>query len=248
MVAWNRYWRSVQRTGQGGEVLWDSERYDDTDSALQPVLAAFDRSLPVVDLGCGNGRYARALGRHFPRALGIDASSAAVERAEQESRGSANVSFRVVDASVPGAGRRLAEEIGEANVYVRGILHVIDHRSRIAVVENIREIIGDRGALYLVETAFPGSQLDYLEFLTARPGRLPEMVKKLIDAGLPTPESFGEEQYRRYFSADEWVTLDSGPTIIHGVPMRPDQASLSIPSFFAIARRRARTPPAAAAG
>src|SRR5277367_1531119 len=122
--AWDRYWGGIRRTGRDGEVLWDTDDPHDLDDALGHLRPHADLTLPIVDLGCGNGSFTRALARHFPRAIGVDVSSHAVARATEESRGSEGVSHRVLDACEPGAGRRLAAELGEANVYMRGVLHV----------------------------------------------------------------------------------------------------------------------------
>src|SRR5690349_21260148 len=101
--AWDRFWAGIARTGPGGEVLWDAAGKEELDGVLARSLARFDRSLPVVDVGCGNGRFSRLFAAHFPKVLGIDVSAHAVARAQDESRGVENASFRVLDASAAGA-------------------------------------------------------------------------------------------------------------------------------------------------
>ena len=39
---------------------------------LERMRAHLDLTLPVVDLGCGNGRQTRALASSFPLAIGVD--------------------------------------------------------------------------------------------------------------------------------------------------------------------------------
>ncbi len=238
-AAWERYWSGVKRTGDGGEVLWDAARTEEIEGALARMREHMDARLPIVDLGCGNGRHARVLASHFTTVLGIDLSTHALERAREESSGIDNITYRALDAAAPGAGQTLHEEIGDANIYVRGILHILDHRQRLAFVENIRDALGARGVLYVVETAFPGSPLDYMEFLGGTSMTLPLPVEKLIEAGLAAPEHFREPEYRRYFPEARWETLACGATLIDGIEMRPGGDPLRIPSFFAIARPRA---------
>src|SRR6516162_3011788 len=105
--AWDRFWGSIRRTGADGEVLWDAASKEELDGVLARVLPRMDHDLPVVDLGCGNGRFSRLLAPHFPKVLGVDVSPHAIERAKAESRGIENVSYRVLDAGAAGVGRTL---------------------------------------------------------------------------------------------------------------------------------------------
>lgn len=68
---WDRYWAGVTATGDGGDVLWDSSSSDEAQRYLDLLGAHADPGLPVVDVGCGNGRFTRALAGRFPRAVGV---------------------------------------------------------------------------------------------------------------------------------------------------------------------------------
>jgi SAM-dependent methyltransferase len=241
-AAWERYWGAVQRTGADGEVLWDAGSQNELERSLKQLLPHMDRGLPIVDVGCGNGRHTRALAAHFPTALGLDVSSQAIERARQESRDQANVSYRVLDASVPGIGQTLARELGDMNIYVRGVFHILDHPRRLAMVQNLRDMLGERGMLFLVETAHEGSPLDYLTSLGATPSSFPTPLQRCIESGLPAPRNFGERRFRQYFPDKAWETLASGPTFLHGVPMRTRNELEQIPAFFALVRRAGARP------
>jgi SAM-dependent methyltransferase len=119
-VAWDRFWASVRRTGPGGDVLWDAGSEYEIEDTVRRLRPHLDPSLSIVDAGCGNGRYTRALAAYFPRAVGIDVSPHAIERAREESKDVESVSFRVEDVGLPQVGRKLAAEFGDANIYVRG--------------------------------------------------------------------------------------------------------------------------------
>lgn len=125
-LAWDRFWAGIQRTGADGEVIWDAASTEELDRVRAHALEHMARDLPVVDIGCGNGRFSRLLAGSFPKVLGIDISAHAVRRAKEESGEVGNVTYRVLDASAAGAGRRLFEELGEANVFMRGVFHVFD--------------------------------------------------------------------------------------------------------------------------
>src|SRR5579864_9450555 len=79
--AWDRFWGKVTRTGPSGHVLWDAGSDDELATLTTCVLDRMDKSLPVVDIGCGNGRFSRFFARHFPRVLGVDVSANAIARA-----------------------------------------------------------------------------------------------------------------------------------------------------------------------
>src|SRR5262245_11756515 len=106
-TAWDRFWGGIHKTGLDGQVLWDAASLVELDAVLGRVKSHFDASLPLVDVGCGNGRFTRALGAGSPKALGVDFSPHAIERARAESSGAANLSFQVLDISAEGAGDEL---------------------------------------------------------------------------------------------------------------------------------------------
>ena len=236
--AWERYWGGIQRTGADGDVLWDAGSEAELSQSLQRVLSHMDRTLPILDVGCGNGRHTRALAPHFPAAHGLDLSSRAIEKAREESRDVSNISYRVLDASQPGVGRQLAEELGEVNAYVRGVFHILDPEHRLGMVRNLRELLGRRGVLFLLETAHEGSPLDYLQSLGATATSIPAPLRRCIASGVRPPEAFDERMFRKYFPEGEWETLACGKTVIHGVPMSSRDQLEQIPGFFALVRSR----------
>src|SRR3954470_14604244 len=103
--AWDRFWSGIRRSGPDGDVLWDAADEREIGEVMAQLRAHMDFTLPIVDVGCGNGRYARLFADQFPRVVGIDVSSHAIERAQGESGAVPQVSYRVLDVSVPGAGR-----------------------------------------------------------------------------------------------------------------------------------------------
>jgi SAM-dependent methyltransferase len=235
--AWNRYWTGIRRTGPAGDVLWDAAAKEELDDVLARVLARMDKTLPMVDLGCGNGRFSRLFAEHFPKVLGLDVSERAVERAKDESRGVDNASFRVLDASAPGAGKKLAEELGEVNVFMRGVFHVFEPEQRKNAVQSLAQMTGKRGAVYCAETNYVGDPLDQLVAQGATPTTMPEPLRKCIEAGIKPPRHFGERELAEFFPKDRWETLECGPTTMRGVPLTSSGGTEPIPSFYAIVRQ-----------
>src|SRR6185312_199671 len=203
---------------------------------LETAREHLDPSLPVVDVGAGNGRLSRLLAGSFPSVLGLDVSPAAVQRATQESAEQPNVSFRVLDITGEGAGAGLSSELGPANVVVRGVFHVLDRDGRRRAGEHIADVLAGRGSLLLVETNYPGDLLEYLEYLGAENGRLPGPLASLIDHKTPRPAAFGTAQLAEVFPAPAWTTVSSGTMQIAPVRSLGSAAGRTIPGFFAVLR------------
>jgi SAM-dependent methyltransferase len=234
--AWNRFWSSVRRTGADGDVLWDVMHPEEAGFTATQLRTHADLSLPMVDLGCGNGSRARALAALCPRVVGIDVATAAIGRARAESAPVPTVEFRVADVADPEVGPKLAAEIGDANVHVRGVLHVVPPAARPAVVRTIARLLGRRGTLFVSETNPPGHPLDYLASQGVTPTRMPTMIRRLVASGVRPPSHFGATEVAEHFPQPPWRVLAEGPTIMYGQPVRPGEDMQRIPSYFAVLR------------
>jgi SAM-dependent methyltransferase len=240
--AWQSYWSGVGSTGPDGEVLWDGAGERELRWWQDTTRRYFDPTLPVLDVGCGNGRLSRLVAADFPRVLGVDVSSAAVELARRESGGLDRLAFRQADITAEGAGPALAAELGPANVVIRGVLHVLGDDQRRRAVAALATVLGDRGVLVLLETNWPGDALGYLEHLGGRGGRLPPAVDRLITFGLPRPSSIGPNQLAAVFPPPGWAVVASGPVDIAAVRGPGAADGGTIPGFHAVLRRSAPQP------
>lgn len=149
--AWEGFWREAPV--ESGAVFWDAEpeRTAAVHLALfEPYLAAPD--LPLVDLGCGNGTQTRFLADRFPRVLGADLSAAALDRARRADPGG-RATYRLLDAADRTDAETLHTDLGDANVYVRGVLHQCEPDDRQRLVDTIAALLGERGRACLVELA-----------------------------------------------------------------------------------------------
>ncbi|GAB4100375.1 class I SAM-dependent methyltransferase [Sinomonas halotolerans] len=212
--AWEQYWRTVP----AGEVLWDGSPKAEGAQYEELVRRHLDPGLPVLDVGCGNGTWTRWLAERFPEAVGIDQSASAVEQAAREASGVPNAAFGVLDALDDGAGGALRERVGEANVFVRGVFHVLRPGARRTLAANLREAVGSRGRVLLTETNFRGSGLAYLEHLGATARHIPGPLRKAIET-LPQPGHFGPRELRRAFPASDWTLLEETEVVIGTVPL-----------------------------
>ena len=235
--AWQSYWSAVGSTGPDGEVLWDGAGDQEYGWWRDTMRRHLDPALPVLDVGCGNGRLSRLAAADFPRVLGVDVSPAAVDLARRESTGLDRLSFRTADITADGAGAALADELGPANIVVRGVLHVLGEAERSRAVAALGTVLGDRGTLVLLETNWPGDALGYLEHLGGRGGRLPPAVDRLVRFGVPRPSSIGPQELPGLFPAPGWTVVASGPVDISAVHSPGADGGRVIPGFHAVLRR-----------
>lgn len=233
VVAWEGYWRGIHTTGRSGDVLWDSGSQAENAQYSDTLVTHFDPALPVIDVGCGNGTYTRWLAGLFPSVLGIDVSTGAVELARREAEGVQNADFMVLDAAGVGAGERLLERMGPANVFVRGVFHVLKPDQQTSLAANLRTVVGSSGRLFLAETNFPGSSLAYLQQLGATRRSMPRQLQSALE-NLPRPGHFGAEERHGTFSDSDWQLIADGPVNIEVIPMNSTGLSQQVPGYFAL--------------
>lgn len=227
--AWERWWSEV--TGAAGEVIWAADEADL--AADRDVFAsAFDRTLPVIDLGCGDGRQTRFLARHFETVIGVDISAAAVKRA-RAGENPPNVYYRVLDASSPGQAEQLHDQLGDANVYVRGVLQALPPADRPKAVRSINALLGDTGALFAKE--LPPQAGAYFAQAVARYGMWPDLerVMRLIPPGQIT-----EEELDGLFPTDRFEIIATGTGRIDTINVLPDGEPIRVPAINVLARAR----------
>ncbi len=235
--AWNRYWSGVTSTGVGGDVLWDSAELTETASYRPLIDEYFDPAIPVIDVGCGNGSFTRYLADLFPVTVGVDLSTSAIELARDQSRQRPGLQFRQIDATVPGATADLAAEFGPANVFVRGVFHILTTAARAELARNLLPLVGDKGRVLLVETDYRGSSLGYLTSLGASSTSIPAPLERAI-RDIPKPGHFGAAERELAFPGHAWQAMVDGPTVIQTIPLQDGHPYEEIPGYFAVMAAR----------
>ena len=234
---WDRYWAQVRTTGDDGDVLWDPAGEDEP-ARYRTLLDDYaDPALPLVDLGCGNGRLSRALAAGRSHVVGVDLAPHAVALARAQSAATPGVSHEVLDALDTTAVTALHTRLGDANVLIRGVLHTMSRDDRRQVATAAGTLTGARGVVLLAETNYPGPLLGYLEALGARPSGLPGPLGRAISAGLPRPSRFGADELADCFPPARWerVFTDTDATI-NTVPTGPGQPRGTISAHVAVLR------------
>jgi SAM-dependent methyltransferase len=238
---WDSYWRTIHTTGPGGEVLWDSAPERASAEDLRRFAAHLDPDLPLVDLGCGNGRQSRFLARHFKQVIGIDVSPSAIELARRETRGlpeESKLGYRVWNGAIPGEAEALHAEIGDANVYMRTVFHCVQAPDRPCFVASLATLLGARGTLYQIELS-EGALETFRQLPGDSPSGLPELVHNVVRNGIH-PIGFSKRDQEKYYPDDSWTILDQGDAVaIETVRLGHGSEALVPANFLVLRPRRA---------
>lgn len=229
---WESYWGSL--SGAEGEAFWDSAPAAGAALDLDRFKAFAAPGLPLVDLGCGNGTQTRFLADHFERVIGVDVSENAV-LAARANASAPNLDYRVLDLLDPAAAQTLHREIGDANVYIRGVLHQLSPDSRPLALRSIEALLGARGALYLIELS-PKAE-PYFGSLLQKYGELPPKLARVLQHGIK-PATFGESELAALFPADRFELLAEGEDAIRTTHSLPEGGVAEVPAVYRVFKPR----------
>lgn len=229
--AWEGFWRET--SDAPGEAIWDSDPALASVPHSELLLPYADVSLPVVDLGCGNGTQTRYLATCFARAVGVDLSHAAIELARRADTAKV-AEFEQLDLVDHDAVRALRERLGDSNVYMRAVIHQSEPQDRPAVAGAVAELLGGRGRAFVVELT-PASKA-VLQKAAEGPGGPPEKLRRVFDHGLK-PAGAAEEEVPELLRAAGLTVLATGDTALAQTERLPDGTRIDLPArWFVLAR------------
>ncbi|NGO43260.1 class I SAM-dependent methyltransferase [Streptomyces ureilyticus] len=230
--AWEGFWREA--SGEPGAVLWDAEPGLTAGVHLplfEPHLVA--PGLPIVDLGCGNGTQTRFLADRYPHVVGADLSGAALDHARRADR-AGQASYRLIDAAEKREAETLHAELGDANVYMRGVLHQCEIGDRQPVVDGVAALVGERGRAFLVELAEAAGPL--LRGLAQRaegpPGKLAPVFRHRI-----APGEVADGAVPEYLRSAGLTVLASGELPLVTTEYQGDGTRIELPSRWVVTGR-----------
>ena len=216
---WESYWRATSQLVAHADAdagsIWDAEANLVAARDLTRFQSIVDRSLPLLDLGCGSGIQTKYLAGHFSRLIGADVSEAAVALAARENA-APNITYQQLDIFDADAVRRLHEQVGDLNIYMRTLLHLVQPERRPAFAASIATLLGRRGTLYLYELG--GAAHAYFGGFIARNG-MPVRLARVLATGI-RPGSVDSEQVTAMFSSEGFEILADGETSAEPVPVR----------------------------
>ncbi|MEV5844183.1 class I SAM-dependent methyltransferase [Streptomyces sp. NPDC051985] len=230
--AWEGFWREAP--DEPGAVFWDAEPGVTAAvhvSLFEPHLT--DPGLPLVDLGCGNGTQTRFLAGRFPRVLGVDIAEAALEHARHADPAEA-VRYRVLDAAEKTEAEALHAELGDANVYMRGVLHQCEPDDRQPLTDAIATLVGDRGRVFLVELSEAARPV--LGGLAQSPAGPPPKLAPIFRHGI-APGEVADDAVPEYLRNAGLSVLASGELPLTTTESTPDGEPIVLPSKWVLAGR-----------
>ncbi|MEV7359690.1 class I SAM-dependent methyltransferase [Kitasatospora sp. NPDC091276] len=227
--AWEGFWRDAP--AEAGAVIWDAEPALTASvhlALLDPYLA--DPALPVVDVGCGNGTQTRFLAERFGRVLGVDLSTAAVGLARTQ-HPDGRAEFAQLDATDGPGVRELHARLGDANVYVRGLIHQSEPADRQPVADAIATLVGDRGRAFVVELS--ASAKAVLAGLAQSPQGPPPKLRPVFEHGL-APAEVVDSAFGELFRTAGLTVLASGELPLFLTEFAPDGSRIDLPSHWLV--------------
>ncbi|MEU6254682.1 class I SAM-dependent methyltransferase [Streptomyces sp. NPDC047043] len=230
--AWEGFWREAPE--EQGAVLWDAEPALTVGIHLalfEPHLA--DPGLAMVDLGCGNGTQTRFLADRFPHVVGADLSAAALDHARTADP-AGQATYRVLDAVEKGETETLHAELGDANVYMRGVLHQVDPDDRQPMADGIATLVGDRGRAFLVELSEAAKPV--LMGLAQNPAGPPPKLAPIFRHGI-APGEVADDAVPEYLRAAGLSVLASGELPLTTTEFTPDGTRIELPSKWLVVGR-----------
>ncbi|MPY57329.1 class I SAM-dependent methyltransferase [Streptomyces spongiae] len=232
--AWEGFWSEA--TQEQGAVFWDAEPALTAGVHLalfEPYLV--DPGLPLVDLGCGNGTQTRFLADRFRHVVGADLSGAALDHARHaDPAGQAR--YRQLDAVEKAETQALHAELGDANVYLRGVLHQCEPDDRQPFVDGLATLVGERGRALLVELSEAARPV-LLGLAQSAEGPPPKLAP-IFRHGI-APGDVPDDAVPEYLHAAGLTVLADGELPLVTTEYAPDGTRVELPSKWLVAGRTA---------
>ncbi|MGQ4383884.1 class I SAM-dependent methyltransferase [Streptomyces sp. SAS_270] len=232
--AWEGFWREASE--EPGAVFWDAEPA----LTVGVHLPLFERhlaapGLPLVDLGCGNGTQTRFLADRFPHVVGADLSAAALDHARRADR-AGQARYRLFDGSEKNDAETLHAELGDANVYMRGVLHQCEPDDRQPLVNSLAALVGERGRAFVVELAEAAGAV--LRGLAQSPEGPPAKLAPVFRHGI-APGEVSDAAIPDYLRTTGLTILASGELPLITTEFTADGRRIELPSKWLVAGRTA---------
>ncbi len=227
---WQNFWSDLPQ--ESGLAVWDSSPSVTATAQLPLFQPHFDAGLPVLDIGCGNGTQSAALAEHYGRVLGLDFAPAAIDHAQRLQAG-AGVEFRTFDLADTAAAGALHDELGDVNIYMRGVLHQMPDERRADAAASLAALLGSAGRLFAVELA-PAAGLVIKSAIEQSSDAVPKM-RHVFKHGL-TPAAWVEGKLEAVLADAAIEVLASGKIVLQGTDTLPNGDRLDLPMNFVVAR------------
>lgn len=227
---WDQFYSSIKLRGK--RPLWDVEPEEAVAADYEFFAPHFDPYLPLIDVGCGTGIQTAYLAEKFELVVGIDVAASAIEEAHRCycHRGS-NLRFELIDEGDEDFFPAIHRQLGDANIYMRGVMHQILDKDLQKFLEALVTLMGDTGRLFLVEVA--ENIRDYLSAGSGGFSDLPAIMRRTLTSHLP-PRGVSLAHLASQFSIQGVEMLESGETsLVTNIRFR-SQEPIRIPAVQGI--------------
>ena len=223
---WEDYWSRLFEDGD--TALWDVPSDLAVADTLLRLKRSFDSTLPLIDFGCGNGTQTFFLAEYFSTIIGVDVAKSAIKQA-QANNSFPNLSFEVLDGMDEAEVQAFSSKIGDANIYMRGILHQISAKDRPTIIKSLQTLMGKKGGLYLSELSPKAKTL--FEDLARETGTLPPQLARVYQHGIE-PAEISPEEIRNSFLNNKYAIAEAGEISIVTNHILPNGDRLQVPAFY----------------
>jgi 2-polyprenyl-3-methyl-5-hydroxy-6-metoxy-1,4-benzoquinol methylase len=227
---WHTYWSQIH---DSSEVFWNVPPAQGIELDFQRFQSFFQSTnLPLIDFGCGDGTQTEFLSQHFPQVIGLEISDSAVELARHKAKKAGlPITYQVIHSQ--GDVEKIHADLGDVNIYVRGVLHQAQNQESSLIVEQLKTLLGKTGTLYLIELS---SAADNLLKQKVQNQTIPPELAKVLACRI-TPGAMSLEKLKMLFPPVDFEFLESGDAFM---PMnaKDDGEIIKLPGQYAIIRRR----------
>lgn len=231
---WQHYWSDLPK--EQGLPVWDSAGSITAAAHVALFQPFFDAALPVVDVGCGNGTQTAALAEHYSTVIGVDFAESAIEHARELNAGT-SATFRHLDLTDADAVAALHDELGDVNVYMRGVLHQMPDDDRPKAAAALSVLLGRGGHVFDVELS-PAASATMKSALGQSPDAVPKL-QRVFRYGL-TPAAWEEGKLESVLAGAGVEIVATGQIPLHGTDSLPDGSPLYLPMVYVVARNQER--------
>jgi SAM-dependent methyltransferase len=228
---WDQLYRQLNSNNE--PALWDVVPSLAIIKDYEKFKSTFDDVLPVIDLGCGSGVQTEYLSTKYDKIIGIDASKRAIQLANKNSKND-NADYEVMDLLDKEAVDRFSKKMGDCNIYVRGVIHQIPLISRIQCINNIKHLMGNSGALYMIETA--SNIQDYITDLVIKFPHLPSSLANVMKSNFP-PLGVSLDDFYQWFGNVHYSTFRSGETVLATNLETSSEKCIDLPATYTLVKK-----------
>jgi SAM-dependent methyltransferase len=223
--AWEKFYANIEDCAS---IPWDVQPENAIVNDFEAITEIFDSKMPIIDLGCGVGTQSYYLANKFDQVLGLDVSKKAIEIARLPFK---NVDFRVFDLLDNINASCLHQELGDANIYMRGLLHQIAPQHRSTAVETIRILLGKTGVLYMIELTESANM--FFAHMRRKNGEAVSAIDKTLSPGITFSYGVNVKKIIEIFPQSQFEVINSSKKFIK-FKANTDSGFIDVPSSFIV--------------